>query len=97
MEAFSGGEALRGALVSEGIGVSVVCPGYVSSGITAATTFSMPMLMDADRAAGIIRRGLAKNRARIAFPWPIYAVAWMFGVLPPWLIDPFMVRLPKKA
>ena len=60
-------------------------------------TFPMPMYMGADRAAGIIRRGLAKNRARIAFPWPIYAVAWMFGVLPPWLIDPFMVRLPKKA
>ena len=91
------GEALRGALVSEGIGVSVVCPGYVRSGMTAANTFPMPMLMDADRAAGIIRRGLAKNRARIAFPWPIYAVAGMFGVLPPWLIDPFMVRLPRKA
>lgn len=91
------GEALRGALVPEGIGVSVVCPGYVRSGMTATNAFPMPMLMDADRAAGIIRRGLVKNQARIAFPWPVYAVAWMFGVLPLWLIDPFMARLPRKV
>ena len=65
--------------------------------MTAANDFPMPMLMDADRAARIIRRGLAKNRARIAFPWPVYAVAWMLGALPPWLTDSLMVRLPKKG
>jgi len=91
------GEALRGAMAPDGIDVSVICPGYVRSRMTAANTFPMPLLMDADRAARIIRRGLAKNRARIAFPWPVYAVAWLLGVLPPWLIDPLMARLPRKA
>ena len=91
------GEALRGAMALNGIDVSVICPGYVRSRMTAANTFPMPLLMDADRAARIIRRGLAKNRARIAFPWPVYAVAWLLGVLPPWLIDPLMARLPRKA
>ena len=91
------GEALRGAMAPNGIDVSVICPGYVRSRMTAANTFPMPLLMDADRAARIIRRGLAKNRARIAFPWPVYAVAWLLGVLPPWLIDPLMARLPRKA
>ena len=91
------GEALRGALAADGINVTVVCPGYIRSRMTAANDFPMPMLMDADRAARIIRRGLAKNRARIAFPWPVYAVAWMLGALPPWLTDPLMVRLPKKG
>ena len=91
------GEALRGALAPEGVGVSVVCPGYVRSPMTAANSFPMPMLMDAERAARIIRRGLGKNRARIAFPWPVYAAAWMFGVLPPWIMDPVMARLPKKG
>jgi len=84
-------------MAPDGIDVSVVCPGYVRSRMTAANTFPMPLLMDADRAARIIRRGLAKNRARIAFPWPVYAVAWLLGVLPPWLIDPLMARLPRKA
>lgn len=91
------GEALRGELATAGIDVSVVCPGYVRSRMTAANTYPMPMLMDGERAARIIRRGLAKNRARIAFPWPVYAAAWMLGVLPPWLIDPLMARLPKKG
>ena len=44
------GEALRGALAPEGVGVSVVCPGYVRSPMTAANSFPMPMLMDAERA-----------------------------------------------
>lgn len=91
------GEALRGALAPDGIAVSVVCPGYVRSRMTAANDFPMPMLMDADRAARIIRRGLARNKPRIAFPWPVYAAAWMLGALPLWLIDPLMERLPKKG
>lgn len=91
------GEALRGALAPDGVRVSVVCPGYVRSRMTAANDFPMPMLMDANRAARIVRRGLVRNRARIAFPWPVYAVAWLFGVLPPTLIDPLMVRLPRKS
>ncbi|NKB57880.1 MAG: SDR family NAD(P)-dependent oxidoreductase [Alphaproteobacteria bacterium] len=90
------GEALRGALAVDGVRVSVICPGYIRSRMTDANTFPMPMLMDADRAARIIRRGLSKNRPRIAFPWPVYAVAWLLGVLPPRLTDPLMSRLPKK-
>ena len=90
------GEALRGALGPHGIQVSVVCPGFVRSRMTRVNRFPMPLLMDADRAARIIRRGLARNRARIAFPWPTYLVAWLTGSLPPLLTDPFFQRLPEK-
>lgn len=91
------GEALRGALAEDGVAVTVVCPGYVRSRMTAANDFPMPLLMDSDRAARIIRRGLARNRPRIAFPWPVYAAAWLLGALPPLLVDPLMARLPKKG
>ncbi len=90
------GEALRGELHDAGIGVSVICPGYVRSGITAVNDFPMPLLMDAERAARIIRRGLARNRPRIAFPGPIYAAVWLLSALPPRLTDPLLRRLPKK-
>jgi short-subunit dehydrogenase len=90
------GEALRGELHEAGIGVSVICPGYVKSRMTADNRFPMPLLMEADRAARIIRRGLARNRARIAFPWPLYAAVWLISVLPPSLTDPLLRRLPKK-
>ncbi len=91
------GEALRGELHGAGIGVSVICPGYVRSPMTAVNDFPMPLLMDAARAARIIRRGLARNRPRIAFPWPLYAAVWLLSALPPALTDPLLRRLPKKV
>jgi len=91
------GEALREELRPAGIRVSVVCPGYVESRMTAANDFPMPLLMTAERAAAIIRRGLERDCARIAFPWPTYFGAWLLGVLSPTITDPLMRRLPKKV
>jgi short-subunit dehydrogenase len=91
------GEALRGTLHTEGIAVSVVCPGYVETAMTAGNDFWMPMLMPAEKAARIIARGLARNRARIAFPWPLYAAVTLLGLLSPALTDPLMRRLPAKG
>ncbi len=90
------GEALRGRLARDGIEVSVICPGFVISRMTAKNPYHMPMLMSADKSARIIRRGLARNRARIAFPFPIYFIIWLIGALPPALSDPLMRRLPEK-
>lgn len=91
------GEALRGELAATGVRLTVICPGYVESPMTAANDFPMPFLMSAERAARIIRRGLRRNRARVAFPWPTYAAAWLIGLLPPGLTDPLLARLPKKV
>ena len=90
------GEALRGRHKDEGIAVSVICPGFVVSRITDANNFSMPLLMTADRAARIIRRGLAHNRGRIAFPWPMYFFSWLLGVLPPFMGDRLLRNAPRK-
>lgn len=90
------GEALRGELRPQGIGVSVICPGYIATPMTAVNRFPMPFLMDVDRAAQIILRGLAHNRARIAFPWPMYALVRLVAALPPGLLDRVLSRLPRK-
>ncbi len=91
------GEALRGSLHAEGISVSVICPGYVETAMTEKNDFWMPMMVPAEKAARTIARGLARNRPRIAFPWPLYAAVVLIGLLPPALIDPLMRRLPAKA
>ncbi len=91
------GEALRGELHDAGIGVSVICPGYVRSAMPAVNDVPLPLLMDAERAARIIRRGLARNRPRIAFPWRLYAVVRLISALPPAFTDPLLRRLPKKT
>lgn len=90
------GESLRADLAHEGIGVSVLCPGYIDTAMTAGNGFRMPMLMGADRAAERIRRGLAANRARIAFPLPVYLAVRLLAALPPALVDPLLRRLPRK-
>lgn len=91
------GEALRGDLAGEGIGVSVICPGFVKSRITDANGFSMPFLMEADAAARVISRGLARNAARVSFPWPVAAAVWLLALLPPGWTDGLLARAPKKC
>jgi short-subunit dehydrogenase len=90
------GEALRGDLAAAGIEVSVICPGFVKSRMTARNKFPMPFLMETGRAVRIIQRGLAANRSRIAFPLPLYMAVWLIASLPPRLTDLFVRRLPKK-
>lgn len=92
----SWGEALRGALARDGVTVSVICPGWVKSRMTAGNRFRMPFLVETDRAAAIIRRGLDRGRARIAFPFPVAFAAWLFMVLPAGVGDALARRLPDK-
>ena len=92
----SWGEGLRGSLRGDGIGVSVICPGFIRTPMTDPNPFPMPFLMDAGRAAAIVKRRLARNHARIAFPWPMYAVAWLIGALPPLLSDSLVRGLGDK-
>lgn len=91
------GEGLRAELAPKGIGVSVICPGFVVSRMTAANNFHMPMLMTAERAASIIVRGLARDKGRIAFPWPMYLAARLIASLPDFIIDPLLRRAPRKG
>lgn len=76
------GESIRHQLHADNVGVSVICPGFVESRITVGNDFPMPFMMTAARASAIIRRGLANDRARIAFPLGIKAAVWLGATLP---------------
>lgn len=86
------GEALRGERLYKGVRVNVVCPGWVVSRITDANKFPMPFLMETDKAAAIVKRGLAQDKARIVFPWPMHLAVWLLSVLPPAWTDPILHR-----
>jgi short-subunit dehydrogenase len=81
------GQALRGAFRGMGIGVSVICPGYVASAITDLNASPMPFLVSGDRAAAIIARGLARDKPRITFPWQVVLIARLAINLPGFLVD----------
>ncbi len=76
------GESIRFVLKKSDIGVSVICPGFVVSRLTAGAPFPMPFLMTSERASAIIRRGLERNHARIAFPLGTKAAVWLGQTLP---------------
>ncbi len=90
------GEGLRLSLAPHNIRVSVITPGFVISRMTAVNQFKMPFLMPAEDAARRIARGLERNQARIAFPWPLAIATQLFGLLPPGLSDWISTRLPAK-
>lgn len=90
------GEGLRGSVARNGIRVSVICPGFIKSPMTDINPYPMPFLISAEKAARIIRRGLARDRARICFPWRLWAAVWLMSVLPVGLTDPLFSRMPEK-
>lgn len=91
------GEALRGSLKRTGVQVNVICPGFIKSRMTAANDFPMPFLMEPDRAARLIQRGLERDKGRIAFPLPVHFMAWAVSVLPDRWAQSLLTRLPDKS
>lgn len=89
------GEGLRARMRPHGVRVSVICPGFVATPMTASNAYPMPFMVPAPRAAEIIARGLADDRPRIAFPWPMYALARLVAALPPDLADRLLERLGR--
>ncbi|MFN6954141.1 MAG: SDR family NAD(P)-dependent oxidoreductase [Acetobacteraceae bacterium] len=89
-------EAMDGAEARRGVRVHAVCPGYVRTPMTDANDFPMPLLMEADRAAALILRGLARGRTTIAFPWPLALAARAAGALPPGLRNALFRLAPAK-
>jgi short-subunit dehydrogenase len=76
------GLALRGLLADKGIRVSVICPGYVATPMSARENVRKPQEMAPEKAAEIIVRGLEKNRAVIAFPRTLALLTQLNALLP---------------
>lgn len=91
------GEALRGDVRHRNVRINVICPGFVKTPMTDVNRFKMPFIMSAAKAARIIKAGLAKDRARIAFPWPVYLAVRFLAALPPCIMDFLASHLPRKT
>jgi short-subunit dehydrogenase len=90
------GEGLRGNLAQFNIKVNVICPGYIKTPMTDVNDFPMPFLMKVEKCAALIKRELAKNKSRIAFPFPLYFVVWLSSLISTSITDPIFARLPGK-
>jgi short-subunit dehydrogenase len=61
-------ETLYVDLKDSQVGVSLICPGFVETPLTAQNKFSMPGLIKPEQAADEILRGWAKGQFEIHFP-----------------------------
>ena len=91
------GEALRENVKTEHINLSVICPGFVRSRITDKNNCPMPFFMEAEKAAGIIAKGVEKNVGLIAFPLPMRLAVYALSILPNCLSGFIYGRLPHKV
>jgi short-subunit dehydrogenase len=79
-------EGLRIQLRNRGIAVTVVCPGFVRTPMTAANEFHMPWLLDANQAALHILRALKRRRRVYNFPWQMNLFMKTLRWLPDWIL-----------
>src|SRR6516162_631145 len=89
------GLALRSALRPSGVGVSVICPGYVVTPMVQQESGRKPFAIPPESAADVIVRGLQRNRSIIAFPFLFALVTRFSGLLPDgmrrWMMPRFTV------
>jgi len=65
-----------------GVSVSLICPGFVETPLTAANEFRMPALISPETAAAEILRGWAQGRFEIHFPLRFTAWLKLLELLP---------------
>ena len=80
-------ESLRIELKSHNIKVITVRPGFVRTPMTDKNEFYMPLLMNADKAAGIIVNGIKKDKRIIQFPLLMVILAGIIRLLPKRLFE----------
>jgi short-subunit dehydrogenase len=74
--------ALRRAVGQMGVQVSVITPGFIDTPMTHRHHGPTPMIMPADKAARLIRRGLARGAPHITFPWQLALLVRLQNLLP---------------
>jgi short-subunit dehydrogenase len=86
-------ESIRFHLKSKGITISIVNPGFVRTPLTDKNDFHMPFIVDADRAACIICRGIERGKREIAFPFPFTWILKLARILPDAIYERIVDRL----
>jgi short-subunit dehydrogenase len=79
-------DAWRPVLRPSGIHVTMICPGYIRTELTAENPYPMPFLMDADRAAGLIARAIDRRAATYILPWQMRLLVPILQVVPDWML-----------
>lgn len=90
------GEAMAPHLKAQEIDLTVVCPGFVVSEMTAVNRFPMPFLMPTEKAVTFIMRAVANKRRRYCFPFAAMVCVYALRLLPLSIKNYIFMRFPAK-
>jgi NAD(P)-dependent dehydrogenase (short-subunit alcohol dehydrogenase family) len=83
-------EAFRVELRPRGIHVTIICPGWIRTPLTANLKVPQPFMMDVEYAAQRIADAIHRNREFLAFPGPsvrrVRLLKWLPSRLSDWLL-----------
>ncbi|MCL2001260.1 MAG: SDR family NAD(P)-dependent oxidoreductase [Planctomycetes bacterium] len=91
------GLSLRVWLKPFGVGVTVVCPGYVDTPMSDRLESAKPFLWPAEKAALHIKKRLLRNPREIVFPWQLAAGIRLESLLPERIRDCFLRRFSFRV
>jgi short-subunit dehydrogenase len=89
-------ESLRLDLRGSGVSVTVICPGFVKTPMTAHNRHPMPFLMELDDAVERMMTAIRRPRPFLAFPWPLAAIAWCARILPRPVYDRIAGKVDRR-
>jgi short-subunit dehydrogenase len=89
-------ESLRVELFDSGVKVVTIAPGYVATPMTERNPYPMPFLLSADEAARRFVRAIERGASYTVIPWQMSLVAKCLRLLPDWLYDRLLARVPRK-
>ncbi|MBI1326962.1 MAG: SDR family NAD(P)-dependent oxidoreductase [Alphaproteobacteria bacterium] len=90
------GEALAQTLKPHGVNVSVICPGFVRTPMTDRNPYRMPLLMDTEKAARLMKAGLDKKKRLIVYPFLTAFIAQLMGMIHSSVMTHFLAKTPQK-
>jgi short-subunit dehydrogenase len=80
-------DGLRRLLVRHGIRITVVCPGFIDTPMSASLTIRRPFLWSLEDAARHIFDGITRGRREIVFPWQLRLAMGAASLLPTFAVD----------
>jgi short-subunit dehydrogenase len=89
-------ESLRVELKGTGVAVVTICPGFISTPMTAHNPYWMPFLLAPDKAARLIARAIERRRRFYVLPWQMAWIGRLLKVIPRPLYDFAFARAGRK-
>jgi short-subunit dehydrogenase len=90
-------ESLRASLGRHGVSMTLIIPSFVHTPFNAELSSPKPLALSAERAAAIIQQGLERGKREIVFPRLLYFLIRAGSLLPTWIVDAVLIRIPVET